>query len=39
VREEKKFVQSEAFGEEAHPNKGGKLENGGSPNLITVKQI
>jgi len=37
--EEKTFVKSEAFDEEFHSNKGGKLKNGGSPNLMTIEQI
>jgi len=37
--EEKASVQSEASDEEVHSKKGGKLKNGGSPSLITIKKI
>ena len=38
-KEEKTFVQSEASDEKVHSKKGGKLNNDGSPNLMTVEQI
>ena len=37
--EEKASIQSEAFEEEVHSKKGGKLKNGESPSLITVEKI
>jgi len=38
--EEKRVsIQSEASDEEVHSKKGGKLKNGGSSSLLTVKQI
>ena len=37
--EERTSLQSETSEEEVHSKKGGKLKNGGSPSLMTVKQI
>jgi len=37
--EERASIQSEASDEEVHSKKGGKLNNGGSPRLMTIEQI
>jgi len=37
--EERASVQSENSDEGVHSKKGGKLKNGGSPSLMTIKQI
>jgi len=38
-KEERASIQSEALDEEVHSKKGGKLKNGRSPSLMTIKQI